>query len=185
VERARGKLQQIHEQVGENIKISFDEWNVWYAWYRPSCVIDGIYSALMMQMVIEEAQRSGIVLACQFEAVNESAIKVPGDGGYLTATGQALAFVSGHANGILRYASDGVVVTEKEGVFTMTAVNSSYDTPYQITFKSEKEIKLAKLYEGRSLLPHSYFKIVDADIKKTEEEFQLEIPPHSMVLIQY
>ena len=185
VERARAKLREIREQVGERIKISFDEWNVWYAWYRPSCVIDGIYSALMMQMVIEEAQRSGVEFACQFEAVNESAIKVTGDGCHLTATGQALAFVSDHANGTLRFAADGVVVTEKEGVFTMTAVNSSYDTPYTVTFKSEKEIRQAKLYSGTSLLPHSYFEIVDTEIPKTEEGYQFEIPPHSMVWIQY
>lgn len=42
VEDAREAVRTIRSQLGKNIRISFDEWNVWYAWYRPSCVADGM-----------------------------------------------------------------------------------------------------------------------------------------------
>lgn len=185
VNRARNNLREIHDMVDGRVKISFDEWNVWYAWYRPSCVIDGVYTALMMHMIIGEAQTSGIALACQFEAVNESAIKVTKQGVSLTAAGQALALMKHHVNGILRFASDGVVATEKDGVTTITAVNASYDIPQKISFENKGKNVSAKLYEGTSLLPHSYFSIRDLVINTNGELFEFELPPHGMAMIQY
>ena len=67
------------ELNNDTLRISFDEWNVWYGWYRPKSVNDGIFTAAMLHMLIEEADPSGIQMACHFEAVNEGAIRVEWD----------------------------------------------------------------------------------------------------------
>ena len=39
-------IHKMRSMIDSSIRISFDEWNVWYAWYRPSSVTDGIFNAL-------------------------------------------------------------------------------------------------------------------------------------------
>ena len=186
VEKIRQRIRQMRALLNdEKIKISFDEWNVWYGWFRPSCVLDGIFSGMMMHMFIGEAQNSGIGLCCHFEAVNESAIKVKPTGVSLTATGQALALMSSHASGALRYAGDCVVATEKDGIVTMTVINPSYDTEKTVTFECNKRIRSSKLYEGKSLLPHHRFEIIELSVDQNGAQCRIEIPPHSMAIIQY
>ena len=186
VEKIRQRIRQMRSLLNdEKIKISFDEWNVWYGWFRPSCVLDGIFSGMMMHMFIGEAQNSGIGLCCHFEAVNESAIKVKPTGVSLTATGQALALMKSHAGGALRYAGDCVVATEKDGIVTMTVINPSYDTEKTVTFECNKRIRSSKLYAGKCLSPHHRFDIGDLFVEQNEGQCKIEIPPHSMAIIQY
>lgn len=186
VEIARSKVRNMRALLrNDKIKISFDEWNVWYGWYRPSCVIDGIFTSMMMNMFIKEAQEYGIGAACQFEAVNESAIKVTPAEASLTATGQAFSLMKSHANGILRYADDCTVATEKDGIVTITVVNPSYDTKKTVSFECNKDIVLSKLYEGKSLLPHSCFDISELFVHRNGEQCEIEVPAHSMVMIKY
>lgn len=186
VKIAQNKVRKMRELLGdETIKISFDEWNVWHGWYRPSCLIDGIFTGMMMNMIIGEAQTRGIGFACQFEAVNESAIRVTPTSALLTATGQALALMKVHAEGTLLYADDCSVATEKEGTVSITVVNPSYDMEKTVLFECNKDIILSKLYEGRSLCPHNRFEISDLLVRKNVDYNEIEIPPHSIAFIQY
>jgi alpha-N-arabinofuranosidase len=186
VKIAQNKVREMRELLGdETIKISFDEWNVWYGWYRPSCLIDGIFTGMMMNMIIGEAQTRGIGFACQFEAVNESAIRVTPTSALLTATGQALALMKVHAEGTLLYADDCSVATEKEGTVSITVVNPSYDMEKTVLFECNKDIILSKLYEGKSLCPHNRFEISDLLVRKNVDYNEIEIPPHSIAFIQY
>ena len=186
VKIAQNKVRKMRELLGdETIKISFDEWNVWYGWYRPSCLIDGIFTGMMMNMIIGEAQTRGIGFACQFEAVNESAIRVTPTSVLLTATGQALALMKVHAEGTLLYADDCSVATEKEGTVSITVVNPSYDMEKTVLFECNKDIILSKLYEGKSLCPHNRFEISDLLVRKNVDYNEIEIPPHSIAFIQY
>ena len=186
VKIAQNKVRKMRELLGdETIKISFDEWNVWYGWYRPSCLIDGIFTGMMMNMIIGEAQTRGIGFACQFEAVNESAIRITPTSALLTATGQALALMKVHAEGKLLYADDCSVATEKEGTVSITVVNPSYDMEKTVLFECNKDIILSKLYEGKSLCPHNRFEISDLLVRKNVDYNEIEIPPHSIAFIQY
>ena len=186
VKNVQRKVRNMRELLGnDSVKISFDEWNVWYGWHRPSCVIDGIFTGMMMNMLIKEASNSGIGLACQFEAVNESAIKVMSDRVELTATGQALSLMKLHAGGTLRYVDDVSVASEKGGTVTITIVNPSYNTKKTVSFECKKDIILSKLYEGKSLCPHNCFEISDLSVCKSSDCCRIEIPPHSMAIIEY
>ena len=186
VKIAQNKVRKMRELLGdETIKLSFDEWNVWHGWYRPSCLIDGIFTGMMMNMIIGEAQTRGIGFACQFEAVNESAIRVTPTSAFLTATGQALALMKVHAEGTLLYVDDCSVATEKEGTVSITVVNPSYDMEKTVLFECNKDIILSKLYEGKSLCPHNRFEISDLLVRKNVDYNEIEIPPHSIAFIQY
>ena len=186
VKIAQNKVRKMRELLGdETIKISFDEWNVWHGWYRPSCLIDGIFTGMMMNMIIGEAQTRGIGFACQFEAVNESAIRVTPTSALLTATGQALALMKVHAEGTLLYADDCSVATEKEGTVSITVVNPSYDMEKTVLFECNKDIILSKLYEGKRLCPHNRFEISDLLVRKNVDYNEIKIPPHSIAFIQY
>lgn len=185
VEWARANIRLLRKQLGNDLSISLDEWNVWYGWYRPSCVADGIWTALMMHMIIGEAQTSGVGIAFQFEAVNEGAIAVTPPRVYLTAAGRALALMKKHMNGILRFAGNFAVATEKEGAVTITVVNSSYDESKNVTFSPKKSEVKATLYEGKSLLPHSCFEVEELSVRTDEKTCEIKIPPHSIAIIQY
>ena len=171
--------------AGSGVKISFDEWNTWCNWSHPSSVVDGIYTALMMHMVIMEAYISGIDISCQFEAVNESAIRVTPQDVSLTATGQALALMKVHAYGILHYESECVIATEKNDRLTVTMINPSYASDKTISLLTNKKPIFAQLYRGESILPHSHFLITDIDMDLLRSEKKISVPPYSMAIIQY
>ena len=110
------------------MRISMDEWNVWYAWYRPSSVTDGIYAALALHMLMEEAEKSGIALACHFQAVNEGMLRVKPDNVSMTAQGQVFSRMHHwHMGNRLCSASQEAVVTvDREGRVSATVVNAAF-----------------------------------------------------------
>jgi ABC-type Fe3+/spermidine/putrescine transport system ATPase subunit len=78
------QIFELRNQLTDDIKISLDEWNAWYAWYRPGSVTEGIFAASFMHMLFNQADKYGIFLACHFESVNEGAINVYKDGVEIT-----------------------------------------------------------------------------------------------------
>lgn len=184
VEEARSKIRELREQIDPSQKICFDEWNLWFAWFRPSGVIEGIFTALMYHMIIGEAQRSGIDLACQYEAVNESAILVTPERAILTATGQAISVVGNHAGGFLRHASDCAVVTERDGTLTATLINPLFDRPKRFRIPLCGEDLAGELYRGDDIYPHSRFAICPLPFVREGESVSVELPPHSLACLR-
>lgn len=184
VKTARDMVLEMRALLGDsNIKISFDEWNVWFGWYRPSSITDGMFAAMMMHMLICESERSGLAFACHFEAVNESAIKVTKKGAFLTATGQAISAMSAHANGRLLYAGDCVVATENDGDITMTVINPSYDETQKFSFKCAAKRVDVTTYEGRSMLPHTSFTLSYGTAAEKNGAFTVSVPAHSFAVL--
>ncbi|MHC4717787.1 MAG: hypothetical protein ACYS5V_12515, partial [Planctomycetota bacterium] len=85
-----------HAPGGKQVGISFDEWNVWYAWFRRGGVLEGVYTAAMLNMFCRQARRLGMTLGAYFEPVNEGAIRVEPDGCHLTAAGEVFRLFGGH-----------------------------------------------------------------------------------------
>ena len=90
-----------------------------------------------------------------------------------------------HCEGTLRYASEWVVASEKDGIVTVTLINPSVDESKGFVLPCGQGITEAKLYEGRSLLPHSYFEVSDLVAPVNDGECAFEIPAHSVVRVQY
>jgi len=184
VNRMRSLAHKLRGMLDEQVKISFDEWNVWYSWYRPSGVTEGIYAALALHMLMCEAKKCGITLACHFEAVNEGMIQVWPDGAALTAQGQVFAAMKRHAAGKLCYTSpDAVATADKEGRVTATIINASLDENKEIFFGGCGRCVEAVLYESDTVLHPSVFDMRNVLSETGGNKFSM--PPHSLLLLVF
>ena len=182
----RKNLRLMRKFIGkDNISISFDEWNLWFAWYRKSTVVDGIHAALMQNMIIGEAPVSNIGMAYHFEMVNEGAIKVNPHNVELTATGKMIKLLGVHTGGRLLYSDDYVTVTEKDGITTVTAINSSCDNEKKIGFNFGGKNVKAKAYVGKTLMPVSDFEEEALSVELDESSAKTTLAPISVALIQF
>jgi len=174
------QLRDNRADLPDSVKISMDEWNVWYAWYRPSNVTDGIFTALNFHMLLSEAKACGIELACHFEAINEGVIAVTADNAYPTAQGQVFALMRHHQGGRICHSGLDAFATEKDGVITLTAVNPSYDEEKRITLKGPGKILESVILTGETVLPPSFF--TRGEVKMENGSFVM--PPHSVLFVQ-
>lgn len=126
-ENAAAILEMRRTLDNDNLKISFDEWNAWYAWYRCGSVTEGIFAASFLHMLYRHADPYGIMMACHFESVNEGSIRVYPDCAELSPTGRAISVMSHHAGGVLCAAQQDAVATLQDGVLHITLVNRTYD----------------------------------------------------------
>ena len=179
----RRLARQQRELLTDELKISFDEWNVWYAWYRPSSVTDGIYHALALHMLLAEAKTCGIELACHFEAINEGLLEVHSDRSELTAQGQMFKLMKNHAGGELLFTAPEAVVTRKENLLTATVVNASLNDWKDVDFGACGKCVEAKLHSSDSVLPPSYF--TESDVLPEAQEGTFRMPPHSVLLLRF
>ncbi len=86
---------------GKRIGISFDEWNVWYAWYRHPGVTEGVHNAGLLNRLCRDAEKFGITYGCFFEPVNEGAIVVEPFRAYLPGGGQVFPLLKAHQGNLL------------------------------------------------------------------------------------
>ena len=184
VDIARNHIHNLRSMLIDSLKISFDEWNTWYAWYRPSSVVDGLFTALMMHMFIEEAERSGVTLACHFEAINEGMMRVYPDRTELTASGQAFAIMRHHAGGMLCYAVPDAAVTLKDDMLTATAVNPSFDRVRTVSVPADGELSEACLYVCDQVAPHTRFEQIPVEPIQNGDVWSIEMPAHSLLLMR-
>lgn len=179
----RQLARQQRELLTDELEISFDEWNVWYAWYRPSSVTDGIYHALVQHMLLAEAKTCGIELACHFEAINEGLLEVHSDRSELTAQGQMFKLMKNHAGGELLFTAPEAVVTRKENLLTATVVNASLNDWKDVDFGACGKCVEAKLHSSDGVLPPSYF--AESDVLPEVQEGTFRMPPHSVLLLRF
>jgi alpha-N-arabinofuranosidase len=184
VKNAEDCLKTMREWLGDKVKISFDEWNLWYAWYRKSSVPDGMHAAMMLTMIIGQAPLSDVGIACNFEAVNEGAIKVYPHNAEFTATGKMIKLMTEHMNGELLYADDFTVMTEKDGIKTVTAVNPSVGEDAVFSIEADGKPFEAALYEGKEIMPVSDFEEKGPDISAENGSISLKLSPLSVAIIK-
>ena len=152
------RMRILREQLGDSkVKISYDEWNAWYAWYRGGSVTEGIMAAAFRNMLFRNADKYGVMMACHFESVNEGAIQVHPDSVKLTPTGQVFAAMKVHANGMLCALEEDVTATCKHGVVTTTLLNRSFDQPKKFTIQNCGSVISAKLYSADDVVPGTVF----------------------------
>lgn len=175
-------MRKNRADLPDSVRISFDEWNVWYAWYRPSCVVDGIFAAMALHMFMGNARELGVEQVCHFEAVNEGLLCATPDDAFLTAQGEMFRLMKRHAGGEICCRRTDVFATCKDGVTTLTAVNASYDSAKRIVIPCAGEAS-ARLYTSDSVLPPSFFTGHDADSERTADGLVFNMPPHSVLAV--
>ena len=183
-----------HAGKGKSVGISFDEWNVWYAWYRIPGVVDGIHTASMLNMFCREAADLGMTIGCFFEPVNEGAIIVAAQGARLTPSGKVFALFKAHQNNTLVQldAKDAEAdvdaaasLDETSGELVVTLVNRSPDESRQavLTFANVDGLSVTEgvLLWAENFLPASTFVEEALDVTvKDDDTFTVSLSKHSV-----
>ena len=179
------RMRILREQLGDSkVKISYDEWNAWYAWYRGGSVTEGIMAAAFMNMLFRNADRYGVMMACHFESVNEGAVQVFPDHVRLSPTGQAISVMKNHANGQVCALQQDVTATCRDGIVTCTLLNRSYDKKKKFSINNCGNVIAAVLYTSEDVVPNTVFETMDIPVSWENGWAEVVLPPHSMALIR-
>jgi len=184
VENLRQQIREMHAIMPPQMSISMDEWNVWYAWYRPSSVSDGMFAALALHMFMEERDRCGLGLVCHFEAINEGCILVTPENAVLSAQGQIFSIMKHHMGGRSLHHSRQAAATINEDVLTVTMVNAAYDQPIPVSVPDIGGLLRASIYTADTVVPPSFFTEQTITPLRTDGAYTLVMPPHSVLLMQ-
>ena len=171
----------------KELYISYDEWNQWYAWYRPSCVAEGIFTANMMHFFLNESNNLGMPVVCYFQPVGEGAIIIEPTSSHLTANGQIFSIMKEHQNSKLCKITENddysTTATIKDDTLTITLINSEYDKEREYSFNLKGKVIDAKLYSSDEVTPYTYFTESPLTVTDTRKEIKTVIPAHSVALI--
>ena len=182
------RMRESLDATGRKLHISFDEWNQWYSWYRPSCVAEGIYAAETMHFYINESNALDIPIVCYFQPVGEGAMLITPEGSRLTANGQIFAMMKAHQDGkvckVSGNADYSTAATLKDGILTVTLVNSSYDSDREFNFDLKGKVDEATLYSSEDVSPHSYFEESPLEVSSGSKGVKTVLPPHSAAIIK-
>ena len=181
------RMRESLDRFSPGSRISFDEWNFWYAWFRPSCVAEGIFTAKMLHMLIDFSDRYAMPFGTFFQPVNEGAIDVTPEGARLTADGQMFAMARGHHDG-RRCRIDGAdaftaAATVNNGDVYVTVVNDSFDRERDFVIFGPAGKAEGILYTSEDVTPHTFFEEKPLAIGSDETGYSISLPPHSVAAL--
>ena len=181
-------MRKCLDKTGQKLHISFDEWNQWYAWYRPSSVASGIFTARALHFLLNESDSLDMPVSCYFQPVGEGAILVGKNDSRLTATGQMFALMKAHQDGRLcRVKANDDLSTAasiKDNVLTITLINDKYADERTFDFPLQGTLIDAKLYSSDEVTPNSFFHTSPLTVNVTKKGVSTTLPPHSAAIIQ-
>lgn len=93
------RLGDFRAILPRNIGISYDEWNIWYSWFREEGIVQGLYAARMLTGILKGWEKYGLDCVCYFQPVNEGAIEAGPFESHLTSIGEAMRMMKGHIGG--------------------------------------------------------------------------------------
>ena len=99
VNAAFAALTAFRSRLPWDIGISYDEWNLWYMWYRKEAIVEGLYAAKMLTGLMRAWEDVGLTYVCYFQPINEQAITVSPFESHLTSLGEAMRLWKGHVGG--------------------------------------------------------------------------------------
>ena len=180
-------MRRCLDATGQKLHISFDEWNQWFAWYRPSCVAEGIFTARMLHFFLNESNALDIPVACYFQPVGEGAILIDGQGSRLTANGQMFALMRAHQDGRLCPATENddlsTAATLRGDTLTLTLINAEYDRERTFSFPLRGKVLRSECYISADVRPHTYFAAEQLQVDAQRRSTSCTLPPHSVGLI--
>jgi len=182
------RMREMLDESGKKLHISFDEWNQWYAWYRPSCVGEGMFTAKVMHMFLRETNALDMPIVSYFQPVGEGAILITPAGSRLTANGQIFALMKVHQDALLcKVAEDddySTVASLKGDTLTITLINTSYDRECAFDFALKGKLLQSMLYSSDDVTAHSYFNESSLQVEASGKKVHTVLPPHSVGMIQ-
>ena len=180
-------IKEMRTCLGNNIHISFDEWNCWYAWYRPSSAAEGLYAAGMLQLFLNESNAMDMPVCCYFQPISEGAIEIKGNNCRLTATGQVFSMLKAHCVGNLcpSFKNNSVAATIKDNILTISMIHTGQEEPRVFKIQIRGDLLDAKLLSTDSLLPHSRFEEKILSVSETDGIFEVVLPPCSVACVKF
>lgn len=181
-------LRRLRDAAPPEIGISYDEWNMWAAWFRKSCAIEGMYTARMLHVMLASAHQLLTPVMCYFQPVSEGAISVFRDRAELTADGQAFSLLKAHKGGQLCVVEGDrdfdTLATVRDEVLTVSLINRAFDEPAIFHLDEPGEVLDARLLTARDLLPGSRFREEDLAAVSGPDGIRMELPPRSVALLR-
>lgn len=135
---AMAALEKFRSRLPSDIGISYDEWNLWYAWYRKEGIVEGLYAAKMLNGLMRNWERAGIEYVCYFQPINEQAICVSPFESHLTSLGEAMRQWKGHVGGVPAALPD----LPGDAFVTDGTDGSRYITAYNFSTTETKTIRV-------------------------------------------
>lgn len=172
-------------EIIHDVAISFDEWNIFFAWYHEPCVMEGMYTALMLEMFYKNYLSLNMPVCMYFQPVNEGAISVTPTEAYLSANGQVFSLFKRHKGQMLMdvISDDSNVhciasTSDEEAVISL--INSDYEEAVEVMLPKELNNTPfhATILDGKSLLYGHRF-----ESSETNCLGSLIIPKHSIAQI--
>ena len=187
-QRAEAMRRSLDATGAEGLHISFDEWNQWYSWYRPSCVAEGIFTARMMHFFIGSSDSLDMPIVCYFQPVGEGAILIDAEKSTLTANGQVFALMKAHQDGAVCRVEDNddysVCATIRDDTLTVTLINAAYDSDRHFSLPVKGKVVETCLYTSSDVTPYTYFTEAALPLSATKKNIQTTLPPHSVALLK-
>jgi len=194
------KLKVVRQKMDEAIPgdkfigISYDEWNVWFAWYRTPGVAEGIHAAKMLNLFSRNTASLGIQIGCFFEPINEGAIAVDSFTSRLTPTGQVYSLYKPHHGNILVDAgnpsADGCIdwvasMNDKTDTLVLTIVNSSPNrtagVQLQVKGNGGTAVSEGVLLSSKDFMPASVFDVQSLPADNNDDNaISVRLPKHSV-----
>ena len=166
-------------------RISFDEWNVWYSWFRETGTSGGMLALRVLHGFMKHWQDWRLAVVCFFQPVNEGAIDVPiVEEAYLTAMGQAMSLAAHHKGNSVEQLeglpAESFVSKRADGKLVITIANTDMENSLKWTLPDNFSIvmKESVILKPESFLPRSLF-----ESKAVRTKQSVTLPPFSMALI--
>ncbi|MBT9776130.1 hypothetical protein GPL15_06375 [Clostridium sp. MCC353] len=188
-----GDLKHLREKMDsgteemKKVKIAFDEWNLYFTWYHDPCVLEGLYTALMLEMFCRKQDAYKMMMAMYFQPVNEGAVNVYPGHAELTANGQVFKLMKAHRGNRLLVSettdsSLHCLVSENEDKTVITLINTDYDSDMEVKFEgiAVSGAEKREVLRGTEIL-HGY-KFIEETIAGDSET--LAVPKRSIVQIE-
>ena len=128
------------------------------------------------------------MIVCYFQPIGEGAILISPGSSRLTANGQVFAMMKAHQDGAVCEISGNddcsTAATLKDGVLTITLINSAYDTDREFRFAIKGKVMEARLLSSDDVAPHSFFTESGLEVKTGKKDFKTVLPPHSAAIVK-
>ena len=184
-------VEKLRELMNENgcsaVSISYDEWNLYFAWYHDPGVLEGLYTALMLDMLCKNHQRLNISMVMYFQPINEGAIVVEKTYAELTACGQMMGVMKEHkGNLLLQSMTDDedvrclVSLDKQEDMYIATLINKSLNQDKTLELQGITGLVEARLFRGESLMMGTRF----AEYDVSAQDGSMLLPAHSVMRLR-
>ena len=182
-------LRRLRAIAPPEILVSYDEWNVWAAWFRKSSAIEGMFVAEMLHAMLYASGELGAPIMCYFQPVGEGAIDISPEGASLAANGQVFALMKAHRGAELceigGLSGHEAAATLKGGVLALSLINDSFDAPERFEISPCGGVLSAECLIADDLLPGSHFTARALECEVSNGAVRAELPPRSIGLIKW